>query len=96
MKSTKAVALKYEEGYRAPKIVAKGYHEIAQIILKIAREHGIPVEEDEYLCKALMQFEVGDYIPEELYEIVAQLLAFVYSLKLGEHDGNEKDQCQGT
>ena len=94
MKDKKAVAIKYKEGYRAPKIVAKGHHDLAQIILRIARENGIPVEEDEYLCEALMQFEVGDYIPEELYEIVAQLLAFVYSLKLGENNGDEEDKCK--
>ncbi len=92
MKSKKAVALKYEKGDEAPKIIAKGTHEIARLILKIAQEHGIPIEENGCLSEALMQFEVGDYIPEELYEIVAQLLAFVYSLKLGEQDGDEKDQ----
>jgi FlhB-like protein len=91
MEKKRAVALRYGEGERAPRIVAKGADRLAEVILRIARERGIPVEQDPLLAQSLMGFEVGDYIPEELYEVVAQVLAFVYKLKLGETDGHEKD-----
>ncbi|HUT64789.1 MAG TPA: EscU/YscU/HrcU family type III secretion system export apparatus switch protein, partial [Spirochaetota bacterium] len=67
----KAVALRYEKSDRAPKITAKGIGRVAEIILRIAKENDIHIEDNSLLSEALMQFEVGDYIPEELYEVVA-------------------------
>ena len=78
----KAVVLKYGDGDVAPRIVAKGVNRLAELIVKIAREHGVAVRDDRALSEALMQFDVGDYVPEELYEVVARILAFVYSLPL--------------
>jgi flagellar biosynthesis protein len=78
----KAVALRYEMEDEAPKITAKGTGQVAETILRIARESGVCVEDNRLLSEALMQFEVGDYIPQELYEIVAEILAFVYRLDL--------------
>jgi flagellar biosynthesis protein len=78
----KAVALRYERSDRAPKITAKGAGRVAEIILRIAKENDIYIEDNSLLSEALMQFEVGDYIPEELYEVVAEILAFVYQLEL--------------
>jgi len=78
----KAVALRYEKSDRAPKITAKGIGRVAEIILRIAKENDIHIEDNSLLSEALMQFEVGDYIPEELYEVVAEILAFVYQLEL--------------
>lgn len=77
-----AVALKYETGDPAPKIVAKGTNRLAELIIKIARENGIVIEENKLLSEVLMQFNAEDYVPEETYEVVAQILAFVYKLKL--------------
>ena len=77
----RAVAVKYEKHEPAPKIIAKGNDHLADLIVKIARENDIFIEENDLLSKALMNFDVGDYIPEEMYEIVAKLLAFVYTLK---------------
>ena len=62
-----AVAIKYEKGDVAPKIVAKGRDKLAEIIIKIAREYNIHIEEQSLLSAALMQFDLGDYIPEEMY-----------------------------
>ena len=87
----KAIALRYNEREPAPRIVAKGADRIAELIVKIAREQGIHVEQDPLLAQTLMGFEVGDCIPEEIYEVVAQILAFVYKLKTGEWHGEEKD-----
>ncbi len=78
----KAVALRYEAEDEAPKITAKGAGQVAETILRIARESGVCVEDNRLLSEALMQFEVGDYVPQELYEIVAEILAFVYRLDL--------------
>ncbi len=83
MGKPRAVALKYRKDDSAPKIVAKGERNIAAQILKIARQNGIHIEQDAFLTESLMQFDVGEYIPEELYEVIAQLLAFVYKLKIG-------------
>jgi FlhB-like protein len=77
----RAVALKYSESEPAPKIIAKGENELAERILRIARDNGVLIEENRLLSEALAQHDVGDYIPEELYELVARLLAFVYTLR---------------
>ena len=86
----KAAALKYNDDEPAPKIIAQGVEGIADLIIKTAKENGIYIEKNSYLVETLMQFDVGDYIPEEVYQVVAQLLAFVYKLNLGEKDGDEK------
>ncbi|MBX5469454.1 MAG: flagellar biosynthesis protein FlhB [Thermoleophilaceae bacterium] len=74
-----AVALRYDGTKPAPEVVAKGPDLIAFRIRRIAEEHGVPVIEDPPLARALhASVEVGQMIPEELYQAVAQLLAFVY------------------
>lgn len=92
MDKKRAVALKYKKKETAPRIVAKGTNKVADLIIKIARENGIHVEENPILSETLMQFDVGDYIPEEVYDVVAQILAFVLKLRLGESNGDEKDK----
>jgi flagellar biosynthesis protein len=77
-----ALALKYEPGDVAPKIIAKGRNRLAELIIKIAKENGIAIKENKLLSEALMQFDPGEYVPEETYEIIAQILAFVSKLKL--------------
>ena len=78
-----AVALKYERGkMHAPKVVAKGVDSVALKIREIALENGVPIEENPELAQTLYETcEVGDYIPEELYRVVARILAKVYRLK---------------
>ena len=84
--------MRYQSTETAPRIIAKGVDRIADLIVKIAREHGIHIENDPLLVQTLMGFEVGDYIPEEVYEVVAQILAFVYKLKLGDREyGDAQD-----
>ncbi|WP_457754804.1 flagellar biosynthesis protein FlhB [Thermovibrio ammonificans] len=75
-----AVALKYERGkMHAPKVVAKGVDSVALKIKEIALEHGVPVEENPPLARALYEScEVGDFIPEEFYRAVARILAKIY------------------
>jgi len=89
MKKKRAVALRYKEEESAPRIIARGEERMAELIVQTAQAHGIPVEANSPLVRTLMEFDVGDYIPEEVYEVVAQLLIFVYRLKLEDRHGNE-------
>ena len=74
-----AVALKYDSEKAAPVVVAKGKDIIAFKIRDLARQNGVPVVPDPPLARSLhASVEVGQMIPEELYQAVAQLLAFVY------------------
>ena len=88
----KAVALKYSADVPAPFILSRGKRELADRLLRLAEEHGITIVEDREVTDALFQFEPGTFIPEHMYELVAQLLAFVYAL---EH-GNENMKQDGT
>lgn len=76
-----AVSLKYRhESDSAPRVTAKGKGKIAEKIIKIAKEHDIYIHEDPDLIEVLSQLDINDEIPPELYLVVAELLAFVYSL----------------
>jgi len=77
-----AVALRYEEGMAAPRVVAKGSALLAQRIAELAREHRVPVLETPPLARALYRHtEIGDEVPQRLYTAVAQVLAYVYQLR---------------
>jgi len=78
-----AIALSYEPGGAgAPRVVAKGRGHIAAKIREIARENNIPLRENKPLARSLFkQLEVGDEIPEELFEAIAIILAEVFQLK---------------
>ncbi|THB66199.1 MAG: flagellar biosynthesis protein FlhB [Gammaproteobacteria bacterium] len=75
-----AVALKYD-GVNAPKVTAKGEDELAEEILRIAKENEVHLHEDVELVKFLSTFELHDEIPETLYRVVAEIIAFAYMLK---------------
>lgn len=80
-KREKAVGLRYKEDKEnAPKVVAKGYGEIAKNIIEKAKEHNVPLYYDPDLTQALINLELAQQIPNELYKIVARVLAFVYLL----------------
>ena len=76
-----AVALKYSEGMRAPKVVAKGQDELALKIRTLAAEHNVPLLEAPPLARALYRWaELEEEIPSRLYAAVAEVLAYVYQL----------------
>ncbi len=75
----KAMALAYD-GLGAPRLTAKGTAAIAEKIIQIAEETGVPLYEDAQLAAALAHLELGDEIPELLYMAIAEVLAFVYDL----------------
>lgn len=78
----KAAALKYEEEKdRAPKVVASGKGKIAERIVEIAKEHGVPIYEDPDLVELLLKVDIGEEVPPELYRAVAEVLAFIYRLR---------------
>ncbi|AIH04055.1 MULTISPECIES: EscU/YscU/HrcU family type III secretion system export apparatus switch protein [Thermodesulfobacterium] len=75
-----AVALKYEPGDEAPKVVAKGKGYLADLILEIAKNHNIPIKKDSKLVQQLYKIELEKPIPPELYQTVAAVLAWAYNL----------------
>ncbi|NMA83135.1 MAG: hypothetical protein GX962_04635 [Epulopiscium sp.] len=82
MKKTvkKAAALKYNLDQTAPQMLAKGKGIIAEKILGVGIEQDIPIYEDPNLVESLLQMDLGEYIPPELYEIVAEILIFIQDL----------------
>ncbi len=75
-----AVALAYD-GSRAPTVTAEGSGELAEQIIAIAREHGVPLFENAQLLALLQQVGLGEEIPETLYLCVAQVIAFAYRIQ---------------
>jgi len=75
-----AVALAYREDEGAPRVVAKGRGLMAQAILERAKSAGVYVHESPELVSLLMQVELDDAIPPQLYVAVAELLAWLYTL----------------
>jgi flagellar biosynthesis protein len=78
-----AVALAYQAGQTAPKVVAKGRGLLAQAIIDRAKDAGVYVHESPELVSMLMQVDLDQHIPPELYLAVAELLAWIYRLEHG-------------
>lgn len=77
-----AIALKYDkEKDGAPRIVAKGMRIKAEKIREIAKQYNIPIMKNVNLANALYRIDVGQEVPEELYDAVAEVLNFVYALQ---------------
>ncbi len=77
----KAVALRYKSDKdQAPRVVAKGNREVALKIIEIAKQNGIPVKNDPDLVEVLSKLDINELIPANVYVVVAELLAFVYSM----------------
>lgn len=87
-----AVALRYESGEPAPRVVAKGQGLIAEQILERAREAGVYVHESPELLSLLMKLDLDERIPPQLYVAVAELLAWVYRLEQESGGGNPLPQ----
>jgi flagellar biosynthesis protein len=79
-----AVALAYSQTDAAPRVVAKGRGLIAEQIISRAREHGVYVHESPELVSLLMQIDLDQRIPPQLYIAVAELLAWLYRLESGQ------------
>lgn len=81
-RTERAAALKYEPGKPgAPTVVAAGQGYIAREIIRTAQSHGVPLRREPALAAALQKVELGGEIPPELYQAVAEVLAFVFRLE---------------
>lgn len=76
-KDKTAVAIAYEPGDKAPKILAAGKGAVADKIIEKAKENDVPFYQDNKLAETLSKLQIGDSIPPELYEVVAEILVFV-------------------
>lgn len=77
----RAVALRYErDRENAPRVVATGKGYLAERIIELARAHGVTIYEDKELIELLSRLELYQVIPMELYQVIAEVLAFVYRL----------------
>ena len=76
-----ATTLEYEGGKDlAPRVTAKGKGAAAEKIIRLAKQHNIPIKKDPGLVQVLSRLDIDERIPPELYKAVAEILAFVYSL----------------
>ena len=73
-----AVALGYAHGMPAPRVLAQGRGAVAEAILDKAREVGIPTQTDPGLVEFLMQLDLNEWVPPELFAAVAEVLAWAY------------------
>lgn len=88
-KTKTAVAIEYVPGEAAPKIIATGKGAVAERIIEVAKENDVPTYKDNKLADTLSKLEIGDMIPPELYEVVAEVLVFVNDMdKLRAKMGN--------
>lgn len=83
LKEKKAIGLKYNGPKTgAPKVVSRGFGKHAEHIIQAAKDAGILVHEDPYLADFLAKLQIGDDIPEEVYTLIAELIAFATWLNL--------------
>lgn len=83
-----AIALEYNPSEQAPKVIATGKGAIADKIIEKAKESNVPIHQDSKLAKTLSKLEIGDMIPPELYEAVAEILVFVDAMEKIRQKGN--------
>ncbi|MBR4981671.1 MAG: EscU/YscU/HrcU family type III secretion system export apparatus switch protein [Lachnospiraceae bacterium] len=77
IKPKQAIALEYDPSEDAPKVVASGRGLLAERIIEKAKEASVPIHQDSKLADTLSRLEIGEMIPPELYEVVAEILVFV-------------------
>ena len=85
-----AISLQYQKEINsAPKITAKGEGWVAEKIIEIAQERNIPIRKDKDLLNLLSEIDVGREVPESLYKVLAELLAWVYQLNKNYSDSHK-------
>ena len=76
-----AAALRYEPKQdRAPRLIAKGQGALAEKLIELARQHDIPIRQDKNLLQILSRLDLNEEIPSQVYQVVAEILAFIYRL----------------
>ncbi len=79
-KLKKAAAISYQQGETAPKVTALGKGEVAERIIKTAKENNVPVFENSGLVETLLHLDIGEQIPPELYSVVSEVLVFIANI----------------
>lgn len=79
-KIKQAIALEYNVEEDAPTVIASGRGALAERIIERAKESDVPIHRDDKLADTLSRLQIGDAIPQELYEVVAEILVFVDSM----------------
>jgi len=87
----KAVALHYEAGGSALTSIAKGNGAMADSIIRVARENGVFVHQSPELVGMLMQLDIDEKIPETLYTVIAELLAWLYTID-SSHNSSQSER----
>ena len=78
----KAIGLKYNsEEQDSPTVIAKGFGDLADEIIALAKQSGVMIHEDPYLSDLLARMDLGQEVPESLYHVIAELIAFSYVLQ---------------
>ncbi len=79
-KVKQAIALEFDPNDEAPRVIASGKGALAERIIEKAKEADVPVHRDDKLADTLSKLDIGEMIPPELYEVVAEILVFVDSM----------------
>ena len=91
-KKRTAIALEYDPNDAAPKVIASGSGAIADKIIEKAKENKVPVHKDDNLANTLSRLQIGEMIPPELYEVVAEVLMFVDAMDKIKEKMQRKDK----
>ena len=96
-KVKQAIALEYDGEDEAPRVIATGKGVLAERIIERAREADVPVHRDDKLADTLSRLQIGDMIPPQLYEVVAEILVFVDAMDKiqSKIEGNKRDPYGG-
>ncbi len=90
----RAVALSYDTDHGAPVIVASGMGHLAEKIVEVASDHGVPVYEDNSLATVLSQLELGRQIPEELYSAIVEIYIYFLSFDPSDPEKHRRERAE--
>ncbi|GAC90637.1 hypothetical protein KN10_1073 [Anoxybacillus flavithermus NBRC 109594] len=76
-----AAVIRYEQGDKAPTVVAHGRGYIAEKIIELAKQNGVPIEQDAALVQHLLDLDLGDTIPPQLYAVIAEILILIEKME---------------
>ena len=95
-KVKQAIALEYDGEDAAPRVIATGKGILAERIIEKANETNVPVHRDDKLADTLSRLQIGDMIPPQLYEVVAEILVFVDAMDKIQSKLNRPEKGNGT
>ena len=90
MEEKKAAAIKYTAGDKAPVLLCKGRKYLAERILRCAEEYSIPLVKNKEMLDEALELTPMEYIPEDMYQVVAEILSFVYAHGNGKRNESNK------